>query len=400
MADRRRLLPYINVAHTYDHLFMLLYVTVVLALEDEFAGSYGTLLSLATLGFVAFGAGTIPAGWLGDRWSRTGMMTVFFFGIGAASVLTGLARTPLEIGIGLTLIGVFGSIYHPVGIAIVVSGSARVGWALGINGLFGNLGVALAALVAGALMDLVSWRAAFIVPGLVSIVTGILFAFAARGGLRLEPGGAARNMVPEADRRTIVRVIGVLAVATFCGGLIFNSLTVAWPKVFDLGLGALAGSGLSIGALLAIVYLVAALSQLVVGNLIDRYPIKPVFLVVVALQVPALALAGLAVELPLYVIAFVVMIAVFGQIPIHDTLVARYSADAWRARIYGIKYLLSFGVSALAVPLVAVMHDWTAGFGTLFALLAGLASVILAALYFMPAELPSAVPTPARQPAE
>ncbi len=139
---------FINVGHFYAHLFMLLFPTVVLALESEFAASYGSLLSLATAGFVAFGAGSIPAGWLGDRWSRPGMMAVFFIGIGGASVLTGFARTPFEIGAGLLAIGVFASIYHPVGIALLVEGREKVGRVLGINGVFGNMGVAGAALIA------------------------------------------------------------------------------------------------------------------------------------------------------------------------------------------------------------------------------------------------------------
>ena len=106
MADRSRIL-FINVGHGLDHLFLLLYPTVVLTLEGVFGRSYGELLSLAVPGFIAFAAGTLPAGWLGDRWSRPAMLAIFFVGIGAASILTGFARTPFELAVGLTLIGLF-----------------------------------------------------------------------------------------------------------------------------------------------------------------------------------------------------------------------------------------------------------------------------------------------------
>ncbi len=95
--DRRlSTFAFLNLGHAYDHLFILLYPTVVLALGDVFQASYGELLALSVYGFIAFGAGALPAGWLGDRWSRRGMMIVFFVGIGLASIVTGLARSTVE----------------------------------------------------------------------------------------------------------------------------------------------------------------------------------------------------------------------------------------------------------------------------------------------------------------
>ena len=174
MAERSRLL-FINVGHGLDHLFLLLYPTVVLTLEGVFERSYGELLSLAVPGFIAFAAGTLPAGWLGDRWSRPAMLAIFFVGIGVASCLTGLARTPFELAVGLTLIGLFASIYHPVGIAMLVEGREKVGRLLGVNGVWGNMGLAAAAIVAASLSETIGWRAAFVVPGALSLLVGFCF---------------------------------------------------------------------------------------------------------------------------------------------------------------------------------------------------------------------------------
>ncbi|HJO73078.1 MAG TPA: MFS transporter [Rhodospirillales bacterium] len=165
LQRRTATMLFMNVGHTYAHLFLLLYLTAVLAMGDEFPGTYGEWLSLSMYTFAALGIGTLPAGWLGDRWSRRGMMGLFFIGIGASSVLLGLAEGKVGMAGGLVLIGLFSSIYHPVGTAVVVENVRCLGKAIGINGVFGNLGVALAATVTGALSDLISWRAAFIVPG-------------------------------------------------------------------------------------------------------------------------------------------------------------------------------------------------------------------------------------------
>jgi MFS family permease len=185
----------LNVGHGLDHLLMLIFPTVVLAMSTELGRSYADLLPLSLGGFIAFGACSIPAGWLADRWSRTGMMTVFFFGIGAASILTGLASGPSQIAFGLTLIGVFAAIYHPVGIAMLVANRDNVGRVLGVNGVFGNVGVAFSALLAGALAQEAGWRSAFIVPGAIAIGVGVAFAIVVRGA---QGTAAARKSVPAA----------------------------------------------------------------------------------------------------------------------------------------------------------------------------------------------------------
>ena len=362
-------LLFLNIGHFLDHLFMLIFATAVLAMVIEFDTTYGALLPLATAGFVAFGAGALPAGWLGDRWSRDGMMVVFFIGIGLASIVTGFARTPLQVGGGLLLIGIFASIYHPVGIAMVVDGREKVGRVLGINGVFGNMGVAAAGLITGFLIDLVSWRAAFIVPGVASIAVGILFlAFARADGRRGGPKKAAAPD-PVLDRAVLIRVFAVIGAATLLGGLIFQATTVSLPKVVEEQARGLADSASDVGLIVGLVFAVAAFTQIAVGHLIDRYAIKPVFVALTFLQVPLLFFVVQFVDLPMFATALIMMSVVFGLIPINDALIARHSVSAWRSRVYAFKYVFALGVSASAVPLVGIMHE-TTGFATLFAVLA------------------------------
>jgi MFS family permease len=160
VASNRLEFFFLNLGHFFDHLFILIYATVAaLVLPVAFDMSYSELIIYATPGFIAFGAFALPAGWLADRWSRRGMMIVFFLGIGTSAMLTSLASTPLEIGAGLFLVGVFAAIYHPVGITMVVEARpVNTGVALGINGVFGNVGTALAALVAGLISCPSAWQ--------------------------------------------------------------------------------------------------------------------------------------------------------------------------------------------------------------------------------------------------
>jgi MFS family permease len=383
MTGRRVSDFYLNCGHALDHLAMLIYPTAILAIGADLVGSYGEALRLSIGGFIAFGACSLPAGWLGDRWSRHGMMVVFFIGIGTACILTGFARTPFQIAVGLTMIGVFAAIYHPVGIAMLVGERDNVGRVLGINGVAGNLGVAFAALATAGLADAIHWRAAFMVPGAISIMAGIGFAvMVPKPAAVTSARKAAYASAPTQD--VIRRVFCVLLVATVCGGLIFNSTTIAMPKVFDERLVALTKTTVGIGVILSVVYVLAAMAQLCVGYLIDRHPLRAILVTVAAFQVPLLFLAGTMEGIAMLVIAVAMMFVVFGQIPINDAMVAKYTDERWRSRAYAARYVITFGAAAAAVPLVAYLHDETGGFERIFVVLAVFAAGTLLAAFALP----------------
>ena len=384
MSDRRTLVPFINLGHFLDHLVMLVFPTVVVALGREWGRPYSELLPLALGGFIAFGAFALPAGWLADHWSRYKMMAVFFFGIGASMLLTGMAQSAWQIGFGLTLIGVFAAIYHPVGIAMLVASPEKMGRALGWNGLWGNLGLAAAALTAGALMDLWGWRAAFFVPGIFCLLAGAAFLL-----LVPDPGPVQKRSTTiglHVDRATVARIFAVLLVATACGGVIFNSTTVAMPKVFDERLATLTQSSFGVGALVAFVYSLAALAQLAMGALIDRFELRRLMIGIALIQIPLFALAANVEGWAMLAASLAMMLAVFGQIPLNDVIVGKYVADEYRARALSVRYVVSLGVAAVAVPLIALLHRTEGGFSNVFLVLAALAAGMLLASLFFPSK--------------
>jgi MFS family permease len=381
---RNWLVPFINLGHFVDHLAMLVFPTVVIALGREWDRPYSELLPLTLGGFIAFGAFALPAGWLADHWSRYKMMVVFFFGIGGALFLTGFANSGWQIGLGLTVIGLFAAIYHPVGIAMLVAAPTKLGSALGWNGLWGNLGLAAAALIAGALMDAFGWRAAFFVPGVLCIAAG-----AAWLALVPDPGPVkktSKSIGLHIDQRTMTRIFTVLVVATACGGVIFNSTTVAMPKVFDERLRELTQSSFGVGALVAFVYTLAAFAQVAMGALIDRFEMRRLLIAVALIQIPLLAVAANLQGWAMLAAALAMMLAIFGQIPLNDAIVGKYVADEYRARALAVRYVVSFSVAAVGVPLIAILHRTEGGFRNVFLVLAVLAAGMLAASLFFPAK--------------
>jgi MFS family permease len=376
------LVPFINLGHLLDHLVMLVFPTVVIALAREWDRPYSELLPLALGGFIAFGAFAIPAGWLADHWSRYRMIAVFFFGIGASLFLTGFASTPWQIAAGLTLTGMFAAIYHPVGIAMLVAAPKNLGMALGWNGLWGNLGLAFAAIVSGALMDLWGWRTAFFIPGLIAMAAGVAFLL-----LVPDPGPVAKKSKTiglHLDARTMAQIFVILLVATVCGGVIFNSTTVAMPKIFDERLRALAQTNFGIGALVAFVYSLAAFAQVLMGTLMSRFDMKHLMIGVGLVQIPLLAAAATLEGWPMLAVALLMMMAIFGQIPLNDGIVGKYVADEYRARVLSVRYVVSLGVASVAVPMIALLHRTEGGFRNVFMVLAGLACAVFVSALFFP----------------
>ncbi len=407
--DRTHFL-FLNVGHFLDHLFTLIFATVAaLALSREWGLSYGELLKYATPGFFAFGVFSYPAGWLADKWSREGMMVVFFVGIGFAAVATGFAQTPLQVGIGLFVIGMFAAIYHPVGLAMVTQKWKNTGMRLAVNGVWGNLGVASAALITGYLIDNGGWRMAFILPGVFSAIVGIAYWIARRGEMSAEraavkqAAGSAASVIDH--KALLVRVSLIVFMTTAISSIIFQSTTFALPKIFDErlqgiaaiaaawlrdhGLGSRADVATMVGALAFMVFAIASLAQLVVGSLLDKYGARPVFMGAAAVQLVFFGLMAGSREGWALAIALGFMLGAFGQIPIHHFMIGKMASGPARARVYGIRYVVSFTALAAALPLISIIYErW--GFDTLFYVLSAAAAVILALVSGLPRKMPVA----------
>jgi MFS family permease len=385
----------LNMGHFLDHLFTLIFATVAaLALTREWGLGYGDLVKYATPGFFAFGVFALPAGWLADRWSREGMMCVFFVGIGFASIATAFARTPLEIAAGLFVVGMFAAIYHPVGLAIVVQRWKGTGMRLAVNGVWGNLGVGCAALVTGFFIDHGGWRTAFVVPGVVSILVGIAYTalvwpeIAAPRARPAPKSAAAKAAASDGLKALLLRVSLIVFLTTAVSSIVFQSTTFALPKVFDERLGGLALSATLIGQLAFLVFAVASIGQLIVGHYLDRLGPRTVFMAAATVQMVFFAIMPGLMDWAALACAMVFMLAAFGQIPINDYMIGRLAEGEYRARIYGVRYVVSFTVLAAALPLIAFVYErW--GFDALFRVLAVSAAVILCAVAMLPRRLPN-----------
>lgn len=305
------------------------------------------------------------------------MMAVFFIGLGAAVVLTGFADSRLSITIGLFFIGLFGSIYHPIGIAMVAAGGGeKIGQRLGINGVWGNMGVALSPLAAIWLAESFGWRMVFFIPGAIIFATGLAWLWHCRNSAETAAAAARNNAKAALHVDNWKQLLVVLAVLTSLGGFIFSATTVSMPKIFEERVVDFAGSLANASLYATFVYMIASLTQVVVGQAIDRYAIKPILLIVMAGQAFTLFLAVNADGAMMVIAGLLMMALIFGQIPIIDTLIGRTVPDHMRSRVFAVKYVLNFSVAAMAPIAIAAMHDSGGGFVTLFLVLSTIAAII------------------------
>ena len=338
----------LNLGHALDHLFLLIFATAVSAIATEFGvGRWEDMMPYTVGAFVMFGLGSIPAGRLGDLWGRRQMMLVFFFGMGLSAMGVALTQTPLQMGIALTVLGVFSAIYHPVGIPMLVQKAEKPGLTIGINGLAGNLGIAMAALSTGFLVAWQGWRMAFIVPAMVSILCGILFARTAPH--EMTAPAKKKTSVVQLPKHLAWRTFVVMVATSTTSSLLFNITTNGNTQLLAERLDGLVNDPTRLGMLLALIYAVASLAQLVVGRLLDWLPVKPLFFSVLFLQIVSFALASQTAGWVWYVAAIGYMVMVFAAIPFSDTMVVRYIDDAMRSRVSGTRIAISFGISSLAV---------------------------------------------------
>jgi MFS family permease len=372
--DRRRSIAFLNWAHAIDHFVLLIYPTVVIGLEVVYQRSYSELIAISSTAFVAFGVFSLPAGWLADRWSRRNMMAAFYVGCGLSLAAAGFAPNLPTMAVAMFALGMFAAIYHPVGMAMLIEATKARGRSLAFNGVCGNLGVSLAAGISAALATWLGWRAAFYVPAVFFVLTGIVYLWVTPDDRHQAKSRVSAPAVPLTPRLAVM-LFGLFIVIALSAGLTFNVLTIALPKIVDERLSTDMPL-LLVGSIATAVLICGALAQLAVGRLVEWVPPHVIFAIVTGLGFLGNLWAAYAGGTALLVALAIAVAAIYGQVTVNDMIMARYTADAWRGRVYAVRYFLLFISAGAAIGMISLLHE-TGG----FALVLGVNAVIALLLF-------------------
>ena len=386
MSPAARQMAFINLAHSFTHYCLLILPTAVLAMvlmpDGPFGDDYELILPLATGGFVLYGLLSLPQGWLAARYGRHNLMTAFFLGAGLSMIGTGLAPSPLWLAVALAATGSFAAIYHPIGTALLVDvAGEKPGQAIGLNGVFGNVGVAMAPMITAFVAFRWGWQWAFMLPGVLCTAAGLVWL---REPVFDHSTKKAGKPFPEIPPHLVRRAMIVLLMVAAVSGLVFNAFTLLLPKLMqerlagDPGLLPLAGVAATVAPLCG------AVTQLTVGRFIDRTTLRQMFLPMAVVLVPALAALAYVDGWLAVPVAGVVAAVLFGQVTVNETMTARYISPALRTRMYSVRFFIGFLGSAASAPLISFLYARTGSQGACLSVLAGFAVITLCCAWFFP----------------
>jgi MFS family permease len=400
-AGRRRLsIGFLNWAHFLDHYVILIFPTVVIGLEAVYGRSYGDLLTLSTASFTAFGLFALPFGWLADHWSRRNLIAIYFIGTGLSAAAVGIATSFTALAAALFAVGIFAAIYHPVGMPMLIDQAVNRGRTVSLHGVFGNIGVSVAAGATAAITAAIGWRWAFFVPAAIFILTGVIYLLSV-------PDERGRRAVPATSQdvvlngRMIAIVIGLFMCLALSSGLVFNALTITLPKIVDARLGGDFSLAV-IGSLATAVFLCGAVAQLSVGRLVERFQPHHLIAGIGVIQLLGVAWINYAVGWQLLLALAVSIAAIYAQVTVNDLVLARYTPQAWRGRIYALRFFLIFTSAGPTVWGIGWLYE-RGGFALVLWITALVAAVFAANSLLITAVVSGAESRPAdvaTQPAE
>ena len=377
---------YAATGHLMMHMFAAFYFVIVLAIEDDWNFSYDELINLWLLGSLLVGLGSIPAGWLSDRWSRSGMLVIMFIGLGVSSILCGLSNNKFSLMINLSALGLFCSIYHPAGISWVVNTSKETGKALGFNNIFGGVGIGLGAFSSGLIIDMYNWNYAFIFPGAISIIIGIgLFLHIYQGKISF------KNIISDKfndnpEQNQLLKIAIIMLVSITCMSFVYQILQSSLPKVIDIRLAERLDFGASqIGLIVSFIYIVSGLMNYIGGILADKYPEKNIYLIGILGQGILLFFIFSLSNYFLIIISLFIVAFNSSILPAENLLLAYFSPQKHQSLVYGIKFIVSFAIAPIALFLISTSYEITKEFSYLY-LSSGILMLIL---FFVVFTLPS-----------
>jgi MFS family permease len=352
-----------------SHFNMLAFPALVIPLTTQFNMPMAGVLEISFLMYLMFGVSALPWGIAGDKWGGRKFFVIFYAGCGLSGVASAffMAR-PEYLMISLASLGLFSGIYHPIGSGMISREIKRVSIGMGYNGMFGNLGLAVAPFLAGLINWFWGLKAVYLFLGGMNFIGLVLMFVLSRHvpkeaeTLTKEPSGDSGN--------GLLSAFFVLLIVMMLGGIEYRGATVIMPAYFELKtqniftwFSSFTGGNLS-GNVFAtfvtsFIFFIGIIGQYIGGRLGDRFDPKLGYLIFHLVTIPAAILISITSDISLVLVATVYFFFLLGMQPIENTLVAKFTPRRFHHSAYGTKFVLTFGVGAMAVKMVGAIETYS-----------------------------------------
>ena len=360
--NETKILVFTSLAHFLFHYYAMLFPALAIPLMLSLKLDLADVFKLGFFMYLLMGIGSLPAGYLSDRFGKKNSIIVFFLGSSISLILAALTHNRAAFILFLGMTGLFSSICHPAVMGLISVGIKNIGTALGINGVSGAIGLTSAPFIGALLNWIGGWRFAFIVSGIVGLLSGIMMIIS-----KVEERSIREISITKTDntsKNNRIKQFIILSIIMTLGGLAYRANSLVLPSYIEIHADFLSGllgsfsSGLSAANIMAasvlvsIAYIFGMAGALFGGKLADRYELKRLYLIFYFIVFPTSLLMASASGFSFVMLASVYLFFTLGTQPIENSLVAKYTPEKWRSTAYGIKFILVFGIGSTAVYIV------------------------------------------------
>lgn len=391
ISQERKILVFTSAAHFLTHFFILIFPAMVMPMSRDLHLPIGTVISIGFPMYLLYGILAIPWGYLSDRFGPRWVMGSGLLIAGGGFVAAGMASSIDQLTLFFGLVGAGCSAYHPSGLALISKGLRQRGRALGISGIWGNLGIAIAPFAAGVLSYTSGWNNALVILGSSGILTGFIclaVPYSVERDIDVQKGRTV-------EKGHAVLLFIILCAVMLFAGLMYRGFTVILPTFLESKLtemlhqlNTLASAFLNLSdsspalytlvatIVTSVVYVLGMAGQVVGGRMADRYDLRWSYLMFFSLAFPFLIALGILQSWFLIVAAGCFALFTLGMQPIENSLVAMVTPPRWRSISYGIKFTLVFGAGSLSVKMVSIVQE-SYGLNSVIWLLAGYLTMVI-----------------------
>jgi MFS family permease len=392
--QERRILFFSSATHFLTHFYVLVFPALVMPMSRDLALPIATVLNISFWMYLLYGLLALGWGWVSDHLGHRWAMNTGILLAAGGFVLAGLVRSLPLISASFALVGIGCSAYHPSGLALVSQGIRERGRAMGINGVWGNVGMASAPFVAGLLNYLIGWQRGVVILGALGLVvgiTGLLTPFSVERGTEVKKVGKLAS-------GTAVRLFVIFCVGVLFAGMMYRSFSVILPAFLESRLGDVSQSfrafltrrfstvenipafqTLVATLITTAVYVLGIVGQVLGGRVADRYSLKWAYFTFFCSGLPFILAVALLDNVLLVPAAGVFVLFTVGMQPIENSLLAYLTPARWRSLSYGIKFTITFGAGAFAVKIVSAVQQ-SYGIDSVIILVAGFLVMVVICL--------------------